>query len=226
MIQYYVIKVILWDIDGTLIKVDPYLKSSKHIQAINEVMKVNINHTQYHYGMTDLELIHFYSNMHAIKLSSLDKILVLRKLDQLTKIDESRLRILPGIYDILKKVDSKKVKNGIITGNTRHRAYIKLKGTDLINMFDRKFVFYGGHLSSRKKLVQNIKCKLPSAKFIVVGDSLKDIEAAKNSEVRIVSVATGGFSIEELSKLKPDLVISNFESDGDKFLDYIDTLNI
>ncbi len=218
--------VVLWDIDGTLIKVNSSLKPSKHIKAINAVMKTEINCVKHQYGMTDLELISFYSNMYGIKLSLENKFLVLKKLDQLTKINKSDINVLPGIDEILRRVVSSNFKNGIVTGNTRYRTYLKLKTANLLSMFDSKFIFYGGHFSSREKLVQYIKFIYPNIKFIIVGDSPKDIESAKKSKIKIVSVATGGYSMKELSTWHPELVISNFEDDGDRFLEYINTLYI
>ncbi|MFC4770006.1 HAD hydrolase-like protein [Effusibacillus consociatus] len=48
---------------------------------------------------------------------------------------------------------------------------------------------------------------------IVIGDTLKDIEAARKIGARVIAVATGGNTYEELLAKEPDLLLANFTND-------------
>ncbi|MCX7830765.1 MAG: HAD hydrolase-like protein, partial [Acidobacteria bacterium] len=53
--------------------------------------------------------------------------------------------------------------------------------------------------------------------IFMIGDSVKDILAARRNGIKVVSVATGLTSYENLRKENPDYLLENFESES--FLD-------
>src|SRR5690606_28702848 len=58
-----------------------------------------------------------------------------------------------------------------------------------------------------------------AADTYVIGDTPRDVEAGRAAGFRTVAVATGRYSVEELGRTGADLVIEDFASGRDQFLD-------
>jgi phosphoglycolate phosphatase-like HAD superfamily hydrolase len=55
----------------------------------------------------------------------------------------------------------------------------------------------------------------------IVGDTPRDISVAKKYDLKVVAVSTGAFSLEELEKFAPNLLIRNLEDDLEILLNFI-----
>ena len=56
------------------------------------------------------------------------------------------------------------------------------------------------------------------ADVFVIGDTPRDIEAGRSAGFQTVGVATGKYSVEQLSEAGADLSIRDFQKDRDYFL--------
>lgn len=223
-------RILLWDIDGTLIKSENKSFPSAHSLAIERVMAVKLNIDETLHGATDLEVILYLAKINQIKISRNKFALILDELDCITlqkinKRENSQVSVQLGIRQVLDYLKSSNFSQGILTGNTQKRAQAKLEHVDLTSFFSPKLFFCGGNFESRERLAESVNRKLIAKDIILIGDSPKDIFAAKKNNLKVIGVATGNYSESQLFANNPNLVISNFESDKEKFINFINKFN-
>jgi phosphoglycolate phosphatase-like HAD superfamily hydrolase len=136
--------------------------------------------------------------------------------------------VLPGVSALLTQLKSdSRFSLGILTGNAKRAAEIKLQHFDLDSFFD--FGGYGDHNECRNEVAQLalnsatefLQGKLDQNKLWVLGDTVNDIKCARSISSRVVAVETGGACNETLREAAPD---AQFESlaDSRTFLSLFD----
>jgi phosphoglycolate phosphatase-like HAD superfamily hydrolase len=111
---------------------------------------------------------------------------------------------------------------GLLTGNYPSAAKAKLKVADI--HYDFKFGAYGEFDKDRnqlpmialKEVEKKLEIKTDPSKFIIIGDTPRDVECAKYAGMKSVAVTTGRFTKEELAVYEPDVIISDL-SDPEKW---------
>jgi len=102
---------------------------------------------------------------------------------------------------------------GLLTGNIRLGAEIKLRHFDLWKLFE-----IGGfaddheerdHIAAiaHQRGSQILQQKLPGEQVLVIGDTPLDIRCARAIGAKVLAVATGGHSLEELKRHAPDWAV-------------------
>lgn len=124
---------------------------------------------------------------------------------------------LPGVVALLETLrQATDVHLGLLTGNVRQGAEIKLTRHGLFHHFiDGGF---GCDHHDRNELGPVALKRMQDATgmtfapedVIVIGDTPKDIRCAEAFGARCLAVATGQYSVEELSALKPWRVVESF----------------
>lgn len=116
--------------------------------------------------------------------------------------------LMPGVEAVLEHLTGRNALLGVATGNLEAIGWIKLERAGL-----RKWFQMGGfsdHYLVRAEMVaaaaQKARTLLGNAhaEVCVVGDTPRDIEAARAASLPVVAVATGHFSFDELAALGPD----------------------
>lgn len=217
---------ILWDIDGTLITTTRNNSASPHRNATLLHGIKNSDQDPELTGATDYEVLedlvrHYEGEDKALLLNE-----SFRKLDQESRCldKESTFDILPGIPQILQQLKALGWSNGILTGNTSDRMCAKLEKADIVNLFEFKFMFFCKFGESRQDITQRARTIVDSNGGLVafiIGDTPRDIIAARVSNFPIISVATGKYSKKQLNEFKPNLILSNFIQDLENFLKFI-----
>jgi phosphoglycolate phosphatase-like HAD superfamily hydrolase len=120
------------------------------------------------------------------------------------------------VVDTLERLRSDGILLGLTTGNVEEAAHIKLARGDL----DRFFSFggYGSDSPDRTELTKRalerageaLDGKLDLARCFSCGDTPRDIEAGHGAGIRVVGVATGEFTPDELSGAGADATITSF----------------
>jgi len=221
-------KLVLFDIDGTLLKFKKYRSKEFFAQVVSEVFgkKPNMDKMPSFAGMTDSSMLRLMADdmniSHDEMFSHSDEIW--NKLLLLYKefTTEDVIEVLPGVEELLKKlVADKDVALGLVTGNFRAHAYLKLDAVGLGYYF--KFGAYGDDNYDRdflppllfRRAAEYLKVAGFSASdALIIGDSPKDIQCAKVNGIPVLSVTTGGFSTEELAKFQPNEILNDL-SDSD-----------
>lgn len=215
-------KLLLFDVDGTLIRLDGAGLRSLD-KTFYDVFNIkDIAFKVQFAGKTDPAI---YDDILAI--AGLDSSLIeirkheikerfLQHLDyELTQITYNP--IIPGINEYL-EINSKKKDRiiGLLTGNIEEGAYKKIATADLNKYI--KFGSFGSDSKIRSDLVE-IAVNRAKTKFnissidkndiFVIGDTPLDIKCAKDNKVISVAVATGKYTFDELQKYKPDYCLKN-----------------
>jgi phosphoglycolate phosphatase len=124
-------------------------------------------------------------------------------------------RVMPGIEELLPALVERGVLLGIVTGNVKSAAQIKLARGDLNRFFS--FGGYGSDSRDRTELTRKaierggeVSGKpLDPAATIAVGDTPRDIEAGHGAGIRVVGVATGAYSVSEQRAAGADWAIED-----------------
>jgi phosphoglycolate phosphatase len=138
---------------------------------------------------------------------------------ELAKTDN--YRILPGVKTLLDSiVGQKDVAIGLGTGNVRKGAYAKLAHGGI----DHPFAFggFGCDAEDRTELLrvgarrgaEKLGVAVEKCRVVVIGDTPKDVAAAKGIGARCVGVGTGGFTPEHLRELGAEHAFATLEHDG------------
>jgi phosphoglycolate phosphatase len=124
---------------------------------------------------------------------------------------------LPGVIrllrDLLGLTDRPAI--GLLTGNIRLGAQIKLRHHGLWNFFgtgafgcehaDRNEIARIAHRRGRQMIGETLQ----GDEILVVGDTVRDIECAQAINARCLAVATGGDPFRELQRLSPTWVVDD-----------------
>jgi phosphoglycolate phosphatase-like HAD superfamily hydrolase len=128
-----------------------------------------------------------------------------------------RFRLMPYVRECMAFVAEVQDIVGIATGNVEGAANAKLNRADLRDFFH--FGGYGSDSPIRPELVATAmkrgrECaarNLPDEDFVVIGDTLHDITAARACGARVIAVATGSVSKETLAGAEPDALFDTLE---------------
>lgn len=113
-------------------------------------------------------------------------------------------RVLPNVREVLESLgDRADVRSYLLTGNTRAGARAKLTHYDLFQYFPGgAFAEDQGNRSSIATRALDLARRngpVAADRIFVIGDTPHDIECAVAIDARTIAVATGGYTIEELS---------------------------
>lgn len=128
----------------------------------------------------------------------------------------STLRVLPGAADVLRWLAARgDATLAVATGNVRHGARIKLRHANLHAHFDLdRTGGYGCDSAIRAELVARAVERAggtPHDTFVVVGDTVHDVSAARAVGAMCVAVTTGSDRAETLRAAGADHVIDNLD---------------
>lgn len=124
--------------------------------------------------------------------------------------------VLAGVREILESLDGRDgYAIGLGTGNVMRGAAIKLARGGLDRYFD--FGGYGCDSAHRPSLVRagaergarKLGVDLGACRVVVLGDTPRDIDAARAIGADVVAVATGGHPLDELAGHGPDLAVES-----------------
>lgn len=202
------IKAVLFDIDGTLLLTGG-AGAVAWQRAFTELYDVEANIAEHtHAGMTDPEITEIvFREVIGREGSEAERARAiaayLRHLEKAVA-ESDGYRVMPGIEEILPRLTEQGVQAGIVTGNVEAAAHIKLARADL----NRYFAFggYGSDSRDRTELTKRALERagevsggpLDADSAIAVGDTPRDVIAGHGVGIRVVGVATGSYTVEQL----------------------------
>jgi phosphoglycolate phosphatase-like HAD superfamily hydrolase len=136
-------------------------------------------------------------------------------------------RILPGVAALLDLLQERHgVALGLLTGNVRAGATVKLGHYGLAGYFD--FGGFGDEHFDRDDVAREALAAIHArwdatidpARVWVIGDTPLDVRCARVIGARVVAVATGWHSAEELAAHQPDLLLTDL-ADPAAFLGHL-----
>jgi len=213
---------LLWDIDGTLLQ----RASREHAQALHgaleqvhgsfslDGMKVEVA------GRTDASiardlLVAAGHASEAIDARADDVIAACCTLyDELCPADLSPW-VAPGVPEALATLGGRPdaFRFSLVTGNFERVARLKLARAGIGDWFPAGQGGFGSDAEDRELLPPIARERAggwPRERTVVIGDTPRDIACARADELRVVAVATGPFSVDQLADA--DAVIDSAES--------------
>jgi phosphoglycolate phosphatase len=128
-------------------------------------------------------------------------------------------RVMPGVVELLDRLTAEGRLVGLITGNTESAAHIKLARGGL----NRYFAFggYGSDANDRRDVCRKALDRaemaaageLDRAASIAIGDTPLDVAAGHGAGIRVLGVATGEYTVEQLHEGGADWVVATL-ADG------------
>ena len=210
---------LFWDIDGTLLKTNGAAAKSFALAASELIGKEVVIDRKQMSGLTDYEIakkllessnrkidIKMISRMLEVYCELLPQSLKVGNVEKVGKISET-LEMLSGINTI---------QISIGTGNCLSGLNVKLSHVELLHFFDLDDIFYASEINWSRELImeQAFKSLDLNQVGIVIGDSPRDIEVAKKSNLKVVAVTSGAHTKNELIVHGPDAILdSNWELD-------------
>jgi phosphoglycolate phosphatase len=119
---------------------------------------------------------------------------------------------MPGVESVLSYLAGKGALLGVATGNLEAIGWIKIEQAGLREWF--RFGGFSDHFSIRPELIGQAAKKArelagKEAAVCVVGDTPRDIDAARANFLPVIAVATGNYSFEDLQKNQPEACASS-----------------
>lgn len=212
-------KLILWDIDGTLIRTNragiiALVRAFAQLHGREpDMSKVEVA------GRTDRWIIRRMLEEHGLPPTPENIHAILEGYLQLLagEIATREGRILPGITELLETLHRRDdVVQALLTGNVERGARIKLEHYRVWHYFE--FGAYGDDSPLRNDLGPHALRRAKERHAIdfapertfVIGDTPHDIECGRAIGARTIGVATGTFSLEQLAAHAPTAVFADF----------------
>lgn len=210
---------ILFDIDGTLVSTGG-ASDRAWKRAFKELHDVDVNvPTVTGKGVPDPEVGRqcFRAAIGREPTDEEAEALMRKRLDYLPEeVDNSPgFVIQDGVVELLEQLIDDDVLLGLTTGNVEEAAHIKLARADLNRFFS--FGGYGSDSPDRTELTKKAleRAELVSgrtldlARCFSCGDTPRDVEAGHGAGIRVVGVATGEYSVEQLLGAGADAAIDD-----------------
>jgi len=206
----------LFDIDGTLLRsrdrvhVESFASSVHRITGFEVTLAGIVLH-----GSTDTAILREACNQagipHEILEPRIESILEAMRNSVAERRQELDLVRMPGVEDVLRHLAQKGAVLGVATGNLEMIGWIKIEQAGLREWF--RFGGVSDHFPIRSELVSQAALKArelcAGRKVCVVGDTPRDIEAARANFLSVIAVATGNFSFDELLEFQPEVCASS-----------------
>jgi phosphoglycolate phosphatase-like HAD superfamily hydrolase len=115
---------------------------------------------------------------------------------------------MPGVEAVLDHLARQGALLGVATGNLEMIGWVKVERAGLREWF--RFGGFSDHFPIRAELVGQAADKAREmagrgAKICVVGDTPRDIQAARANFLSVIAVATGNYSFEDLLQHQPEV---------------------
>jgi phosphoglycolate phosphatase-like HAD superfamily hydrolase len=213
------IRLVLFDIDGTLLRtggagVKAFAKVfASEFGALDGFERLKFA------GRTDMSLVREFFGYHQIPVTAANFERFFQSyafwLDHLLR--ESPVQICPGVERWLAQLRALQPAPvvGLLTGNVRLGAELKLRYVGLWDHFEVG-AFADDHedrgqiaAAARSRGVRAVGQELRDDQVLVIGDTPHDISCGRFIRARVLTVATGGSTLEELKTHHPDWAVKD-----------------
>ena len=124
-------------------------------------------------------------------------------------------RVMTGIEQLLPRLIEDGVLLGLVTGNIEAAAHIKLARAHLNRFFS--FGGYGSDSADRTEVTKAALARgalvsggtLADGACIAAGDTPRDVVAGHGAGIKVVGVATGSYSVEQLREADADYALAS-----------------
>jgi phosphoglycolate phosphatase len=214
-------KLILWDIDGTLIYSGGV--AGEAMRSAMEIVYGRAATAERHAyaGKTDQQIIleTFAERAHMDLLPLLEQFTTTYLAELESRRDEFLTRgyLLEGVAAVLERLAAMPVVQTLLTGNLKPVARFKLDLVGLMRYFDFDAGAYGSDHHIRANLVpiaaeraaQRYGRPFVGRDVVVIGDTPNDIDCGRAAGAHTIAVATGPFDVDALRAHGADVALVN-----------------
>lgn len=205
-------KLVLFDIDGTLLWTDGAGRRAIH-DALMEVFGSTGPADHWFDGKTDRQIVR-----ELMRLDGHDDAWIDARMDELLDKYATYLarelahpghkpRLYEGVTELLDALEARDdIVLGLLTGNLEAGATGKLRSVGLDPSRFRVGAFGSDHelrpelpAIAQRRACEALGVELPGEDIVVIGDTPADIACGRSIGARAIGVATGRYSVEELS---------------------------
>lgn len=127
--------------------------------------------------------------------------------------DQVKSELCPGIRGLLERLSAEGKLLGLATGNLERIGWIKVEAAGIREHFS--FGAFADRHETREDIFRDAASQVagklgPDARLCFIGDTPRDVIAARAIGAKCIAVATGIFSISQLSEHSPDACIPCF----------------
>jgi phosphoglycolate phosphatase-like HAD superfamily hydrolase len=207
----------LFDIDGTLLRsrdrvhVDSFVSSVHRVTGFEVTLAGILLH-----GSTDTAILREACKQAGVPSDVLESrteaILEAMRNSVAERRHELDLVRMPGVEQTLAHLARRGSLLGVATGNLEVIGWIKVEQAGLREWF--RFGGFSDHFPIRSELIGQAAQKARElagrgASICVVGDTPRDIEAARANFLSVIAVATGKYTFDELLAYQPEVCASS-----------------
>lgn len=215
----------LFDIDGTLLRSRDRIHFNAFAASVQRVTGFEITLAGVHvHGSTDTAILHEACQQAGIPAEVMEQhteaILEAMRHAVAEQRDQLNLIRMPGVEKVLDHLARKGALLGVASGNLEAIGWIKIEQAGLREWF--RFGGFSDRYSIRPELIVQAAAKArelardlagargnSNVSVCVVGDTPRDIDAAKANSLPVIAVATGNYTFDELQKLEPEACASS-----------------
>ena len=213
----------LFDIDGTLMRSRDRVHYDSVAASVHRVtgFEITLAGVLIH-GSTDTAILREACSQAGIPDNVLeshyDAILEAMRHSVAERRQELDPELTPGVEEVLRHLAQKGALLGVASGNLEAIGWIKIEKAGLREWF--RFGGFSDHFPVRPELIGHAAQKARElagparpapAKICVVGDTPRDIEAARANSLSVIAVATGKYSFDELLRYQPEACVSSLK---------------
>jgi phosphoglycolate phosphatase-like HAD superfamily hydrolase len=203
----------LFDIDGTLLRSRDRVHVESFASSVHRVtgFEITLAGILLH-GSTDTAILREACKQAGVPAELLeartDGILEAMRHSVAERRHELDLVRMPGVEQVLDHLARRGALLGVATGNLEMIGWIKVEQAGLRQWF--RFGGFSDHFPIRSELIGQAADKARElagrgVSICVVGDTPRDIEAARANFLSVIAVATGNYSFEELLEYQPEV---------------------
>jgi phosphoglycolate phosphatase len=203
----------LFDIDGTLLRTRDGVHFDSFATSVQRILgfEVSLQGIQLA-GSTDTAILREACLQAGIPPrqveESIETILESMCATVAERRSEMRVVTMPGVEEALRHLADRGALLGVATGNLEMIGWIKIEEAGLREWF--RFGGFSDRFPVRSELIAQAAAKARTlagagASVCVVGDTPRDISAARANSLPVIAVATGTVSFEELLAEEPEV---------------------
>jgi phosphoglycolate phosphatase len=226
---------VLFDIDGTLLIAGDRGHGRALLDAFREIygLEPDVEGISFA-GMLDSQITRELIRRHPVDHDHLES-RISEMMQRMGELYEEYLagrslveRLLPGAANAVGATDMQGWTTGSLTGNARRVAELKLGAAGLGHI--TRIGAFGDTAIDRGHLVEaalesaemQLKVRYDARQTVLIGDTPRDIAAARHANAGVVAVATGRFDADALAELEPDALLDDLR-DTDALIAAIET---
>ena len=215
----------LFDIDGTLLRSRDRIHFNSFASSVREVtgIEISLSGVVLH-GGTDTAILREAFELAGVPSEAwehqVEAILDAMRQTVSARRGEMDLWTMPGVAETLAHLAGQGALLGLATGNLESIGWLKVEEVGLRKWF--RFGGFSDRFAVRSEMIADAAAQarelllshpdssqVTERTICVVGDTPRDIEAARVNGLPVIAVATGNYSFDELAALKPEVCASS-----------------